>query len=84
MARCLLSLRYNIFMLCMAIIRDTDLDRPQLLDGSTCPSSREKLLSIVHVLEQWIPTIAWDLARDTLVDVRDLFQVHVRKMDQRV
>jgi hypothetical protein len=76
------EIKYNIFMLCMSIIQDVDRNRP-IVDGSSITSGKEKLRAMIALIDEWIPTIIWDPARETLTDVRDLFSVHVRKMESR-
>ncbi|KAI3653872.1 hypothetical protein MP228_001819 [Amoeboaphelidium protococcarum] len=48
-------------------------------DGCEYQRGREKLEQLIQIFDVWIPQIEWDLARETLVDVRGLFQVHLTK-----
>lgn len=44
---------------------------------------KEKLLSISKLLDTWVSQMEWEMARDMLIDVRDLFEIHANKLSIR-
>lgn len=42
----------------------------------------EKLVILVNILNGWIPQIEWEMARETLIDIRDIFNSHLRRLEK--
>jgi hypothetical protein len=53
----------------------------QNLRESDIVERKEKLQSIVNILEGWLATMGWNVVRTWMSDVCDLIRVHIRKME---